>query len=152
VPLRVGVNVGDSNSTDADEPTVLQQETVSQIKRQQVKRESQPAKPQANTNVNVKAIQFENFIEDEDNNDTPAQMNLDLVMDVELNVTVEIGHAKKPVKEVLNMAKGSIIELDKKSGDPVDIIVNGQLIAKGDVVVIDDNFGVRITKLVGNKL
>ncbi len=84
-------------------------------------------------------------------NETPEQVNLDLVMGVEVTVTVEIGHAKKLVKDVLNISKGSIIELDKQAGDPVDVIVNGQLIAKGDVVVIDDNFGIRITKVLNSK-
>ncbi|MFA6729973.1 MAG: flagellar motor switch phosphatase FliY [Eubacteriales bacterium] len=101
-------------------------------------------------NVNVREVMFESF--GDENYDTgPEQVNFDLVMDVELNIMVEIGHAKKPVREVLNLAKGSIIELDKKAGEPVDIIVNGQLIAKGDVVVIDDNFGVRITQVLGVK-
>ena len=72
-------------------------------------------------------------------------------MDVPLEVTVEIGHARKQVKEILELRQGSIIELDKQAGDPVDIIVNGRLLARGDVVVVDDNFGVRITEIISNK-
>lgn len=101
--------------------------------------------------VSIKPIQFEDFEDDRGvkaESKPPEQMNLDLVMDVELNVTAEIGQTKKPVKEVLNMAIGTIIELDRKPGEPIDIVVNGQLIAKGDVVVVDDNFGVRITKII----
>ena len=109
------------------------------------------AKQKENMNVNVKPIQFDSFDENENDSDDMEQVNLDLVMDVELNITAEIGHARKPVKEVLNLTQGSIIELDRKAGEPVDIIVNGQLIAKGDVVVIDDNFGVRITKVIASK-
>jgi flagellar motor switch protein FliN/FliY len=69
-------------------------------------------------------------------------------MGVDLNVTVEIGRTRKQVKEILSLRQGSIVELDKQAGAPVDIMVNGKLIARGDVVVIDDNFGVRITEIV----
>ena len=68
-----------------------------------------------------------------------------------LEVSVEIGKTKMSVKNVLDVRPGSIVELDKQAGDPVDVIVNGQLIAKGDVVVIDDNFGVRIVEILNNK-
>jgi len=62
-----------------------------------------------------------------------------------------VGRAKKRVREVVDFSVGSIIELDKQAGDPVDIIVNGQLIAHGEVVVIDENFGVRVTEIVSKK-
>jgi flagellar motor switch protein FliN/FliY len=78
------------------------------------------------------------------------QVNLDLVMDIDLNVVIEIGRVKKLVKEIVALRQGSIVELEKQAGEPVDIMVNGKLIARGDVVVIDDNFGVRITEIVGS--
>jgi len=74
--------------------------------------------------------------------------NISLIQDVPLQVTVELGRAKKSIKEILEFSTGSIIELDKLAGEPVDIHVNGQLTAKGEVVVIDENFGVRITEIV----
>ncbi len=74
--------------------------------------------------------------------------NLNIIMDVPLEVIVQIGKTSRPVKEIIEFTQGSVIELEKQAGDPVDIIVNGELIAKGDVVVIDDNFGVRITEIV----
>lgn len=81
---------------------------------------------------------------------TPAEAgtNLDLIMKVPLQVSVEIGRTKKLVKEILEFGQGSLIVLDKLAGDQVDIYVNGQCIAKGDVVVVDDNFGVRITEVL----
>ena len=82
--------------------------------------------------------------------DETDQVNLDLVMDIDLNVVVEIGRIKKLVKEIVALRQGSIVELDKQASEPVDIMVNGKLIARGDVVVIDDNFGVRITEIVGS--
>lgn len=72
-------------------------------------------------------------------------------MSVPLTVSVEIGSAKKKVKEILEFNQGTVIELDRQAGAPVDVIVNGNLIAKGDVVVIDDNFAVRVTEIVKSK-
>jgi len=77
-----------------------------------------------------------------------SDTNLGLIMDVPLQVTVELGRTKKLIKDILDLAAGSIIELDKLAGEPVDILVNGKLLAKGEVVVIDENFGVRITDIV----
>ncbi len=75
--------------------------------------------------------------------------NMDILMDVPLNVTIEIGKTRKKMKEILEFGQGTIIALDKQAGAPVDVVVNGQLIARGDVVVIDDNFGVRISEIIG---
>lgn len=80
----------------------------------------------------------------------PTQLpaNLKLLMDVPMNVSVEIGRKKMTLKNILDLGTGSIVELEKMANEPVDILVNGKLIAKGGVVVIDDNFGVRITDIV----
>lgn len=77
--------------------------------------------------------------------------NLGLIMNVPLNVCVEIGKTKRKLKEVLNFNNGTVIELDKAAEAPVDIIVNGQLIARGEVVVIDDNFGVKVSEIIDTK-
>jgi len=83
---------------------------------------------------------------------SPAERsNFELIEDVPLELSVEVGKAHKLVKEVIDFTVGSIIELDKQAGDPVDIIVNGQLIAHGEVVVIDESFGVRITEILSPK-
>ena len=82
---------------------------------------------------------------------TPVQVNeanIGLILDVPLQVTVELGRTKKSIKDILELSNGSIVELDKLAGEPVDIHVNGKLLAKGEVVVIDENFGVRITDIV----
>lgn len=78
----------------------------------------------------------------------PANSNFDLIQDVPLEIGVEVGRAKRTIRDILALSSGSIIELDKQAGDPVDIIVNGRLLAHGEVVVIDENFGVRITEIV----
>lgn len=102
--------------------------------------------------MNIQPAQLQNFETyknaslNQDQND-----NLKLLMNVPLNVTVEIGSTVKKVKEILDFTQGTIIELERQAGAPVDIIVNGNLIAKGDVVVIDDNFAVRITEIIKSK-
>lgn len=74
--------------------------------------------------------------------------NLDLILDVGLQLSVELGRTNKRVKDILDLSIGSILELDKLAGEPVDVLVNGKLLAKGEVVVIDENFGVRVTEIV----
>ena len=71
-----------------------------------------------------------------------------MLLDIPLQVAVELGRTKRSVKEILELSGGSIIEIDKLAGEPVDILVNNRLIAKGEVVVIDENFGVRITDIL----
>ncbi|MDM5332734.1 flagellar motor switch phosphatase FliY [Ureibacillus composti] len=96
--------------------------------------------------VNVQQAQFTSF---EQANITPAEArNLNMLLDIPLQVTVELGRTKHSVKDILQLASGSIIELDKLAGEPVDILVNSRLIAKGEVVVIEENFGVRITDII----
>jgi flagellar motor switch protein FliN len=74
--------------------------------------------------------------------------NLDMLLDIPLQVTVELGRTRKTIKDILELSSGSIIELDKLAGEPVDILVNNKLVAKGEVVVIDENFGVRVTDII----
>ncbi|MEK5079659.1 flagellar motor switch phosphatase FliY [Solibacillus sp. FSL W7-1436] len=96
--------------------------------------------------ANVQQAQFASF---EPANITQAEArNLNMLLDIPLQVTVELGRTKRSVKEILELSSGSIIELDKLAGEPVDILVNSRLIAKGEVVVIDENFGVRITDIL----
>lgn len=77
-----------------------------------------------------------------------AQSGLDLILDVPLKVTVELGRTRMQIRDVLELGKGSVVELDKLAGEPVDLLVNGKLIARGEVVVIDESFGVRVTDIV----
>lgn len=106
--------------------------------------ELQQRPPQAP--VQVQQAQFASF---EANQLSQSESrNLNMLLDIPLQVTVELGRTKRSVKEILELTSGSIIELDKLAGEPVDILVNARLVAKGEVVVIDENFGVRITDIV----
>ena len=96
--------------------------------------------------VNVQPAQFQAF-----NNmgiQLPGQENIDLIMDVPLEVTVELGRTNKSIKEILDFAPGTIIELNKLAGEPIDVLVNGKFVAKGEVVVIEECFGIRVTEIV----
>ncbi|MCR5172405.1 MAG: flagellar motor switch protein FliN [Treponema sp.] len=94
---------------------------------------------------NVQSIQYPNLM---GGSAAPEQGNIGLIMDVFMEMTVELGRTKKQIKEILGMGEGTIIELDKLAGEPVDILVNHKPIAKGEVVVIDENFGVRVTEIL----
>lgn len=98
--------------------------------------------------VNVRPVELDSFDEEEDIFSEDQLLNLGLIMSVPLEIRVEIGKSKKQIKDILEFTQGTIIELDKQAGALVDIIVNGQLIAKGEVVVVNDNFGVRVAEIV----
>ncbi len=103
-----------------------------------------PMQPNVVTNMPVSPAQFMPLSME------PVQINdanIGLILDVPLQVTVELGRTKKSIKEILELSNGSIVELDKLAGEPVEIQVNGHFLAKGEVVVIDENFGVRITEI-----
>lgn len=101
--------------------------------------------------VNIQNAQLHQFDNVDFGLPTDQQDNLKLLMGVPLEISVEIGTAKRKVKDILDFTQGTIIELERQAGAPVDVVVNGNLIARGDVVVIDDNFAVRITEIVKSK-
>lgn len=95
--------------------------------------------------VDVKTVQFPDFAQGAT---ASVAQNMELIQDVPLQATVRLGKNKMTIKEVLDLGEGSIIELDKLAGEPVDLLVNGKLIAKGEVVVIDENFGFRVKDII----
>jgi len=108
--------------------------------------QQEPRQAQFSQNpVNVQPVQFQPF---DDVLSSIDRNNINLLMDVPLQITVELGRTNKKIREILEFGQGSIIELDKLAGEPVDILVNGKTIAKGEVVVIDESFGVRITDII----
>lgn len=98
--------------------------------------------------ANIKQATFET-LNDENSNHTPR--NIDLILDVPLNISVVLGRTKKSIKEVLELGVGSLIELDKLAEEPVEVLVNGKKVAYGEVVVVDENFGVRITSIISGE-
>ncbi|MBM7579867.1 flagellar motor switch protein FliN/FliY [Jeotgalibacillus terrae] len=118
------------------EPSRLPEDTGVQLNRDRAPERS----------VDVQPAQFTQF--DSPGLSAGESRNLNLLLDIPLQVTVELGRTKRSVQEILELTSGSIIELDKLAGEPVDILVNNRLIAKGEVVVIEENFGVRLTDIV----
>ncbi len=95
---------------------------------------------------NVQPAQFQNFSESYGMANAPE--NIGLIMDVPLEVTVELGRTSKSISEILDFSPGTIIELDKIAGEPIDVLVNGKFVAKGEVVVIEESFGIRVTEII----
>jgi len=106
----------------------------------------QPIQHREQPSVNVKPVEFASF--EQISYQQQEIQNLDMLLDIPLKVTVELGRTKRSVKEILELSSGSIIELDKLAGEHVDILVNNKIVAKGEVVVIDENFGVRVTDII----
>ncbi|MBE1553453.1 flagellar motor switch phosphatase FliY [Sporosarcina limicola] len=126
--------------------SVTQQPLQQPIQQQIHEQIAPPGGMQLPPQVNVQQAQFASF--DSPSLSQSGTNNLNMLLDIPLQVTVELGRTKRSVKEILDMSSGSIIELDKLAGEPVDILVNNRFIAKGEVVVIDENFGVRITDIL----
>lgn len=101
------------------------------------------------TDVNVQPAEFETISEKSEDNDSAR--NIDMLMDVELELSVELGRKQSLISDVLKLGKGSILELEKSAGENLDILVNGKKLAEGEVVIIDEHFGIRITQLVSPK-
>ncbi|MEK4083620.1 flagellar motor switch phosphatase FliY [Psychrobacillus sp. FSL K6-1415] len=162
LPLEFGLSLVKSliGEEDTEVAATITEEKVHQAPAQQQSTmqtqqvPEMPPQPQYNQHqsrtlapqVEVQQAQFASF-------EAPSlsqneSRNLNLLLDIPLQVTVELGRTKRTVKEILELTSGSIIELDKLAGEPVDILVNNRHVAKGEVVVIDENFGVRITDIL----
>ena len=133
------------SSTETEQPTPAapQPATPTPVAPQAV---TMPAPVMPSQPVNVAPAQFQAF--DAGINPLMQQENIGLIMDVPLEVTVELGRTNKTIKEILDFSPGTIIELNKLAGEAIDLLVNGKYVAKGEVVVIEDNFGIRITEIV----
>ncbi|MFC0524148.1 flagellar motor switch phosphatase FliY [Pontibacillus salicampi] len=125
------------------------------VQQQEVRQSRTPEGPQhlggmqQGNEQNIQSAEFSQFQPVEMNQS--EQRNLDMLLDIPLRVTVELGRTKRSIKEILELSSGSVVELDKLAGEPVDILVNEKPIAKGEVVVIDENFGVRVTDILSQK-
>ncbi len=141
-PVPVAQQYAEPEPSYIPQPEQQQQPAYQEPPMQQQQMAQRPTQPP----VHVQQAEFASFqapsLNKEESN------NLNLLLDIPLQVTVELGRTKRSVKEILEMSGGSIIELDKLAGEPVDILVNNRYIAKGEVVVIDENFGVRITDIL----
>lgn len=102
--------------------------------------------------VTVSPVEFVSFDEDKEKFSSDPKANLDIMQDVKMRVTVELGRAKSSVKKILDLSKGSIVELNKVAGEQVELYVNGKFVAWGEVIVIEDKFGLRVTNVSSQNL
>ena len=134
-----------TSSEEVETPAAAEFESFDSETEEKEETQEEEEKPDPNT-VTVQPVQFASF-EDLDQVQGPQNQNLNILLDVKLQLSVELGKAELPIKKVLELTKGSIVTLNKAAGEPVELYANGKLIAFGEVVVIEDNFGLRITHI-----
>lgn len=125
-------------------------EALAQQAEEEVVEESQPqAAPMPDKNAGVQMAQFDSITPD------PVQpgaeledINLDVILDIPVTIAMEIGRTKLPIRNLLQLNQGSVVELDRLAGEPLDVLVNGTLIAHGEVVVVNEKFGIRLTDVI----
>jgi len=106
----------------------------------------------AETQSQIQSVQFSQLTSmGADGIKGEGRRNLDLILDISVPVSVELGHTNMLIKDILALSQGSIVELDKVAGTPVDLFVRGKLLAQGEVVVVEENFGVKITNICGSE-
>ena len=133
----------DNDKKDINSENIFEDMTDEQITDEKL---SETVNHNSDKTVTVQPVQFASF-EDLDQVQGPANQNLNILLDVKLQLTVELGKTELTIKRVLELKKGSIVALNKAAGEPVELYANGKLIAYGEVVVIEDNFGLRITHI-----
>lgn len=125
-----------SDQNDDNEP--LNEDDWAAAMQEQAKVEAKPA--------TVTPMDFDDFVVP--TTPPPTQNGIDLILDIPVQLTVELGRTKIPIKNLLQLAQGSVVELDGMAGEPMDVLVNGCLIAQGEVVVVNDKFGIRLTDII----
>jgi flagellar motor switch protein FliN len=144
------------NANPAEKPRETQTQRAAETKPKTNLQESATGGSTASNNIvsqaNVQPAEFSSFstAPEQESSKEKEPRNLDLLMDIPLDVSVELGHTRKTVREVLELGPGSIIELDKLAGEAIDILINKKYVAKGEVVVVDENFGIRITEILNH--
>ncbi|NCD32795.1 MAG: flagellar motor switch protein FliN [Spartobacteria bacterium] len=136
-----------------DEPSEDELEAMfaAEVAKEQAASASAPPPPKPRPSVNVSPVNLPAYdnLPGQSSMAPPMDINLDMILDIPVEVHVEVGHTRVKVSEILRLDIGSVVELNRVAGHPADIIVNGKLIGQGDVVVVNENFGIRVTKLVG---
>jgi len=111
-----------------------------------VKKEDDAWSEAMDEQADAEAAGFENL--EDDNDGYEGEVNLDVILDVPVDISMEIGRTKISIRNLLKLNQGSVIELDRLAGEPMDVLINGTLIAHGEVVVVNDKFGIRLTDVI----
>lgn len=139
---------GESGKTDDSSVSVSQDEIETAVNGEASEAQSR-TKTTSDDEINiVRPKAFENFSKPESSG---TGQNIDMLLDVTLPISIELGRTSMPIEDILNLGPGSVVELNRLAGEPVDLLVNDKLIAKGEVVVVDENFGVRVTSMVSHE-
>lgn len=144
--MQMGMPQMDMSQMQMGMPQMMPQMGMPQMQMGMPQMMPQMGMPQMQPNMSIQPAQFQNFTGTF--NPNQPQENIDLIKDVPLEVTVELGRTSKSISDILDFAPGTIIELDKIAGEPIDVLVNGKFVAKGEVVVIEESFGVRVTEII----
>ena len=141
------INPEDGDTGASEEPKAYEPASFEEMKAdEQDIQGTEEVHQHGDKTVTVQPVQFASF-EDLDQVQGPQNQNLNILLDVKLQLSVELGKTELPIKKVLELTQGSIVTLNKAAGEPVELYANGKLIAYGEVVVIEDNFGLRITHI-----
>jgi len=151
IKLTLGLATGLSSEITVEISTDLATALASAFEASPATESTATDSSNADRDSSVSGTDFAEIKDSQDPSEVNEGKNLNLLMDIRMGMIVELGRAEMHLKDILKLTKGSIIELDRLSGEPVDLFVNNKLIARGEVVVIDDNFGLRITQLAGTK-
>ncbi|WP_099187630.1 flagellar motor switch phosphatase FliY [Tepidibacter mesophilus] len=145
--LSSNEEINTNNSNNNNKSTFTDNSYIEEVSNASQKSTYSQNKQNIESPVNVQPVKFESF-ESPNINSNNMPENIDIIKDVLLNVTVELGRTRKSIDDILEFSPGTIIELDKLVGEPLDILVNSKKVAKGEVVVIDENYGIRITDII----
>lgn len=151
--IPAGLCTALANGADSAEPAAAAEEPASpsSAPEEQAVAPAPPPVPEPQPGLEMHRPQFPQFNEQSGAAQALTSINASLLMNVPLDVSIVIGKTKRRIRDILEFGPGTVIELDKQTGAPAEIVVNGQLLAYGDVIVIGDNYGVRITEIVGTK-
>lgn len=140
-----------TDTNDSSEQENVQDETESSDEIDSNNKESSQDDTLIESDSETEKVEFHEFDSDQATEEN-AQNNIEILKDVNVEVSVELGRITMPLGDVLNLSKGSVVELENLAGEQINVLVNGQKIAVGEVVVIGEHFGVRISKLISTKL
>ena len=101
-----------------------------------------------NASATAQAAQFDNLKDDATGADPTKDVNLEVILDVPVTLSMEVGRTRIPIRNLLQLNQGSVVELDRAAGEPLDVFVNGTLVAHGEVVVVNEKFGIRLTDVI----
>ncbi len=135
-----------SDTSDTDQDTMVE-ERAEHMEAQQMSQATPGKAPQAAASDEMERAQFQN-LKDEGVAGVEDDKNMDMILDIPVNLSVEIGRTKISIRNLLKLNQGSVVELSRLAGEPMDIYVNGTLIAHGEVVVVNDKFGIRLTDVI----